>query len=282
MTEPAGYTPQPLGERARRLAREQGAVTVARRLGRWGVEALFGLPWTVAGSRGEFELGGRRYPYLFDRYKRTWLTERAVEVPVIGALVDRHGDGRVLEVGHVLGHYRDGHHIVVDKYERAPGVLNRDALELADLGRFDLIVAISTLEHVGWDELPHDPSKATRAVQALRAMLAPGGRLELTVPAGYNPSFDAALRECDSSTPARCGGREPAPVGARSRPTRHGQLRMTSCSTGLGGCCSSRSGVTTACGARRLATRRSTARRRSRAARSRRPPPSGRRSACCE
>ena len=194
MTEPAGYTPQPLGERARRLAREQGAVTVARRLGRWGVEALFGLPWTVAGSRGEFELGGRRYPYLFDRYKRTWLTERAVEVPVIGALVDRHGDGRVLEVGHVLGHYRDGHHIVVDKYERAPGVLNRDALELADLGRFDLIVAISTLEHVGWDEQPHDPSKAMRAVQALRAMLAPGGRLELTVPAGYNPSFDAALR----------------------------------------------------------------------------------------
>ena len=131
VSDPGGYAPQPLGKRARRLAREQGAVPVARRLGRWGAEALFGLPWTVAGSRGEFELGGTRYPYLFDRYKHTWLTERAVEVPVIGALVDSHGDGRVLEVGHVLGHYRDGHHLVVDKYERAPGVLNRDALELA-------------------------------------------------------------------------------------------------------------------------------------------------------
>lgn len=188
-----GYTPQPLGERARRLASEQGGLAVGRRLGRWGAEALFGLPWTLRGSHGEFELGGRRYQYLFDRYKRTWLTERCVEVPVIGALVDRCG-GRVLEVGHVLGHYRDGDHLVVDKYERAPGVLNRDALELADLGHFDLIVAISTLEHAGWDEQPHDPGKAIRAVQALRAMLAPGGRLELTVPAGYNPSFDAALR----------------------------------------------------------------------------------------
>ena len=195
MSDPAGYVPQPLGERARRLAREQGAVPVARRLGRWGAEALFGLPWTVAGSRGEFELAGTRYPYLFGRYKHTWLTERAVEVPVIGALVDSRDGRRVLEVGHVLGHYRDGHHLVVDKYERAPGVLNRDALELDDLGWFDLIVAVSTLEHVGWDEQPRDPDKAMRAVQALRSMLAGDGRLVLTVPAGYNPSFAAALRE---------------------------------------------------------------------------------------
>ena len=30
---------------------------------------------------------------------------------------------------------------------------------------------------------------------ALRERLAPGGRLLVTVPAGYNPAFDAALRE---------------------------------------------------------------------------------------
>ena len=194
MNEPAGYTPQPLGERARRLAREQGVVPVARRLGRWGAELVAGSPWTLRGAHGEFELGGKRYPYLFHRYKHTWLTERAVEVPVIGAMVDSCADRRILEVGHVLGHYRDGRHVVVDKYERAAGVLNRDALELADLGSFDLIVAISTLEHAGWDEQPHEPGKAMRILHGLRAMLAPGGRLELTVPAGYNPSFDEALR----------------------------------------------------------------------------------------
>jgi SAM-dependent methyltransferase len=159
------------------------------------VQAVAGLPWTVAGEHGHFHYGAGRYPYMYARYKRSWLTERAVEVPVIGALVDREPRARVLELGHVLGHYRPIAHTVVDKYERAPGVLNRDVLELDGLGRFDLIVAISTLEHVGWDEAPRDPGKAVQAVAALRSLLAPGGRLELTVPVGYNPAFDAALRE---------------------------------------------------------------------------------------
>jgi SAM-dependent methyltransferase len=89
--------------------------------------------------------------------------------------------------------------VVVDKYEPAPGVLNRDVLELGELGPFDLIVAISTLEHVGHDEAPRDPTAAPRAVQALRERLAPGGRLLITVPAGYNRAFDAAI--ADGSIP---------------------------------------------------------------------------------
>ncbi len=225
MSEPAGYTPQSLRARARRLAGEQSRLGVARRLGRWGAEVALGLPWTIVGRHGAFEFGGAEYPYLFDRYKRTWMTERAVEVPVIGALVDQRSGERVLEVGHVLGHYGPVRHLVVDKYERAPGVLNRDALELEDLGKFDLIVAISTLEHVGWDEQPRDPDKAIRAAQALRAMLAPGGRLELTVPAGYNPSFDEALRALPSQysgamrrTGSGASWREVAPDEAWSAP----------------------------------------------------------------
>jgi hypothetical protein len=83
---------------------------------------------------------------------------------------------------------------VVDKYEQGPGIVNRDVLDLADLGRFELIVAISTLEHVGWDEEPHRPEAALDAVQALRGMLAHGGRLVLTHPVGYNPHLDEALR----------------------------------------------------------------------------------------
>ncbi len=128
-------------------------------------------PGRSQGDTATFTYGASRYPYLYARYKRSWLTERAVEVPVIGALVDHEPRARVLEVGHVLGHYRPIAHTVVDKYERAPGVLNRDVLELDDLGRFDLIVAISTLEHVGWDEAPRDPGKAVRAVAALRSLL---------------------------------------------------------------------------------------------------------------
>jgi SAM-dependent methyltransferase len=149
----------------------------------------------MRGRRDAFVLDGERHAYLVHPYKRTWTTERAVEVPVIGALVDAAGAAaRVLEVGHVLGHYGARRHVVVDKYERGAGVLNRDVLDLADLGAFDLVVAISTVEHVGWDEEPREPRKAIAAIAALKALLAPGGRLHLTVPVGYNPVLDGALR----------------------------------------------------------------------------------------
>jgi SAM-dependent methyltransferase len=113
---------------------------------------------------------------------------------VAQALVDQHAPDRVLEIGNVLSHYRPQEHRVVDKYEQAPGVLNRDVLDLGGLGQFDLIVAISTLEHVGWDETPRDPAKAARAVSLLRSLLTPGGLLAISVPVGYNAAFDAALR----------------------------------------------------------------------------------------
>jgi SAM-dependent methyltransferase len=83
----------------------------------------------------------------------------------------------------------------VDKYERGEGIVNRDVLDLAALGSFELIVAISTIEHVGWDEEPRRPDAALEAVAALRSMLAPGGRLVLTHPVGYNPHLDSALRD---------------------------------------------------------------------------------------
>jgi SAM-dependent methyltransferase len=74
-------------------------------------------------------------------------------------------------------------------------VLNRDVMDPEDLGAFDLIVAISTLEHVGQDEPEREPRKAAQAALALRERLAPGGRLLITVPIGYNAAFDAALRD---------------------------------------------------------------------------------------
>ena len=189
-----GYTPQSMPERTRHALAARGARPVVGDLARWGTNLATGLPWTLAGSHGDFELDGRRYRYLYDRHKFTWLTERAVEVPVAQALVDQHAPDRVLEIGNVLSHYRPQQHVVVDKYEQAPGVLNRDVLDLGGLGRFDLVVAISTLEHVGWDESPRDPAKAQRAVEVLRSLLAPGGMLAITVPVGYNTAFDAALR----------------------------------------------------------------------------------------
>lgn len=189
------YSPQAVVPRTRRAIRARGLRAVAGDLARFGSGLADGLPWTLRGSRGEFVFAGERYPYLFHRYKHTWLTERAVEVPIVQRLVDRHDGRRVLEVGNVLSHYAPQRHLIVDKYEQAPGVLNRDVFELDDLGHFDLVVAISTVEHVGHDEEPRDPARAPEAVRRLTGLLAPGGRLALTVPVGYHAGLDAALQE---------------------------------------------------------------------------------------
>jgi SAM-dependent methyltransferase len=188
------YSPQAVGARTASAVLSRGPRAVIGDYARFATGLLAGLPSTFTGSRGEFTFGGERYAYLFHPYKWTWLTERAVEVPVVQALVDRHAGRRILEVGNVLGHYRSQRHLVVDKYEQAPGVLNRDILELDDLGPFDLVVAISTVEHVGWDEEPRDSAKALEAVRRMEALLAPGGRLVLTIPVGYHPRLDSAFR----------------------------------------------------------------------------------------
>jgi SAM-dependent methyltransferase len=195
----SGYIPQAVGPRTARAVELRGVRPVVGDYARYGTGALAGLPWSVRGERGRFSFGGEDYRYLYHRYKFTWLTERAVEVPIVQARVDLHRRERILEVGNVLSHYREQGHLVVDKHEQSPGVLNRDVLDLADLGRFDLIVAISTIEHVGRDEEARDPRKAPEAVRALQALLAPGGRLVLTVPVGYHQGLDAALRDREFS-----------------------------------------------------------------------------------
>jgi SAM-dependent methyltransferase len=121
------------------------------------------------------------------------VTERAVEVPVAQRLVERHRGERILEVGNVLSHYGPVGHEVVDKYERAPEVRNADVLDLPAAPAYDLIVSVSTLEHVGRDEEPHEPERAVRAFEHLRGLLRPGGTLFATVPVGYNAALDRAL-----------------------------------------------------------------------------------------
>lgn len=143
---------------------------------------------------GSFEWGGRRLPYFAHRYHYTWLNERAVEIALAREVLARHPGADVLEIGNVLGHYSTVTHTVVDKYEEAPGVVNVDAVDL-DLGRtFDLVLAISTLEHVGLDEEAVDPTKPARTVERLKAHLKPGGLLWVTHPVGYNVALDEQIR----------------------------------------------------------------------------------------
>lgn len=154
-----------------------------------------------------FSLAGAHYEYRDTPWSRD--NERRVEVPVVWEALkdfikdkpkDTSGDvdllrARVLEVGNVLAyHFPDRVRFwrTVDKYEKADGVDNLDVLAIT--GKRDLIVSISTLEHVGHDEHDRDESKALRAIWHLGSLLNPGGLLLFTIPLGYHRALDGAVR----------------------------------------------------------------------------------------
>lgn len=142
---------------------------------------------------------GSAHRYRYHLYNDTWRNERSVELPIVWDLVRRHPPNQVLEVGNVLSHYHPIRHDVVDKYERADGVIQQDCVDFRPQKRYALIVSISTLEHVGWDPPePREPQRVVRAIENLRGCLAPGGTFLFTAPVGYNPNLDRWLDETPS------------------------------------------------------------------------------------
>jgi len=146
-------------------------------------------------SGRSFTARGVDYRYFYHPYNQTYSNERAVEIPIVWSIAQRVPPERVLEVGNVLSHYFPTRHDVVDKYERAPGVHNVDVVDFRPPQPYDLIISISTLEHVGFNEKPLEPEKPWRAIGHLQRCLSPQGRLVVTLPVGANPHLDRMLHE---------------------------------------------------------------------------------------
>ena len=146
-------------------------------------------------SGRSFNARGVDYHYFYHAYNQTYCNERAVEIPIVWPMVQQVPPERVLEIGNVLSHYFPTRHDVVDKFEQAPRVQNVDVVDFRPTQPYDLIVSISTLEHVGLNEKPLEPEKPARAIRHLQRCLSPQGRLVITIPAGFNPHLDRMLQE---------------------------------------------------------------------------------------
>lgn len=128
--------------------------------------------------------------------------ERRIEIPWV--LSRYRGEARVLDVGYAyappayidaLTRLGAGGLVGVDLADpvEIPG-LRAVKADLRDLpftdGEFDLVHCISTIEHVGWDNTVYgqpaerDDGGMERALRELRRVLAPAGRLLITVPTG--------------------------------------------------------------------------------------------------
>lgn len=144
-----------------------------------------------------FVFQGRTLETFYHPYNMTWATERMVEVPIIREYLRKAAGANILEIGNVLSHYGPVSHVVLDKFERGPGVINEDILNYNPGCKYDLIVSISTFEHIGYDDESEIPSaqKIQEALHCSRGLLGIQGRLVISVPIAYNPDLDALIRD---------------------------------------------------------------------------------------
>lgn len=162
-----------------------------------------------------FNFCNRKFGYVEHMYNNTKQNERAVELPIMFAVLDwyeKRGK-KMLEFGNVTQHYRPINHMVIDKHEKGvpetKNVLNIDVVNFDFSERFDLIYSISTLEHVGWDETTEFLNgikteedryrivkwKSSKALKVLKHHLKPEGELVVTIPCNYNPFLDTLVKD---------------------------------------------------------------------------------------
>ena len=146
-------------------------------------------------SNRYFEFNGKKHKYFLGIYNKAWLNERTIEIPIILGLMKGYKKNQILELGNVLSHYFPVQHEIVDKYEKAKDVKNVDIINFKPSKKYDLIISISTIEHIGWDEKPKEPKKILKVIRNLKRCLSNQGKMIITFPLGYNSFLDGLIKE---------------------------------------------------------------------------------------
>lgn len=143
---------------------------------------------------GTFEFNGKSARYFRHAYNNSFDNERTIEIPIVQQYVDQLAkNARVLEVGNVLSNYHYGlKREILDKYDSSPMItFKQDIVDFKPANKYDLIIGISTFEHVGWDEDIKDPNKIEQSLRNLKTnALNPKGLIVTTFPLGYNDHLD--------------------------------------------------------------------------------------------
>jgi len=146
-----------------------------------------------------FTFRGVELEYLNHRYNHASRNMRSIEVPIVMRYLRQFDPRRVLEVGNVLRHYVSPcTWACVDANERAKGVYNRDVMTWEPKKRWDLLVSISTVEHIGhgrYQHITYKPYTQQEIFEKLLTFLSPNGSLAVTFPLNYNHELDTAIMD---------------------------------------------------------------------------------------
>lgn len=145
-------------------------------------------------KKAYFEYHDMKLAYCASKYNHSDLNERTIEIPIIEHYINLLPHAKVIELGAVLQHYRRVNFLVVDKFEKGKGILNVDIVDFKPKKKFDLLISISTLEHIGFDD-DTDPAKIVKVVNHIRThVLSPTGKAVISFPLGYNPYLDQLIQ----------------------------------------------------------------------------------------
>ncbi|MEG4914798.1 MULTISPECIES: hypothetical protein [unclassified Microcoleus] len=139
----------------------------------------------------------------YNRIKFNNPTERAVEISIaFDFIANLRNPQKILEIGNVLSHYENSlsenigirSRRIVDKFEVDLGVENQDLMSLPSAEKYDAIVSISSVEHVGQGDDPsggygeqieyRDLEGPLKAIAKIYDLLAIDGKALITVPFG--------------------------------------------------------------------------------------------------
>jgi len=170
-------------------------ISRSTKLTRFLIDYLALFYYKLFRSSKTFIFQGKKYEYFYHIYNRAIASERIVEIPIAKNVIDLYSKKHVLEVGNVMAHYFSIDHDVLDKYEKAPGVINKDVVNFNTNKKYDLIISVSTMEHVGWDSgEKKEPEKFSKSLTNLKKFLKKGGKLFITCPVYYNPYIAKLLK----------------------------------------------------------------------------------------
>ena len=144
-----------------------------------------------------FVFDGVEYKYFYHKYNYTPLNERCVEIPIVMRKLDEYLDAKkqVFEIGNVMQNYHKREWEILDKFEKGDNVINKDIVDYKTDKRYDLIICVSTIEHIGFDDNLKDDDRISSAILNMKNMLKKDGELIITFPLGYNPNADKLVEK---------------------------------------------------------------------------------------
>lgn len=149
-------------------------------------------------KRKYFILDKENYLYFYHPHNHTWANERAVEVAIIHKFInDSVESTKILEVGNVLSNYFKTTWDIIDKFDNSGKALNEDISTFHPLkAEYNLIISISTIEHIGYDDDIKSSLKTLETLLNLKEnFLYDNGIIVVTFPLGYNEYLDKLFFE---------------------------------------------------------------------------------------